>query len=141
MWTYNHTQSNELYHYGVLGMKWGRRKAKKLSNKVKTDKKSAKEWEQMADYAKRKGKTKRAAKFKKYAKQDIQDAKKHAEAASRSLDKVKAQQIKNKYAKEYVKGKSAVGKAISKLLGTDRNYAELMYDMDKRGKVNKAWRD
>ena len=28
MWQYNQTQPNELMHYGVMGMKWGRRTAR-----------------------------------------------------------------------------------------------------------------
>ena len=26
MWKYNHTASNELFHYGIKGMRWGYRK-------------------------------------------------------------------------------------------------------------------
>lgn len=38
MWNYNY--SNELYHYGVLGMKWGRRKARGSSSTTSSRRKS-----------------------------------------------------------------------------------------------------
>ena len=71
----------ELYHYGVPGMKWGHRKAK-LLDKANISRQSAKEWDEMAKYAAQKGKTKRAAKYKKNAALDRADALKYEKQAS-----------------------------------------------------------
>ena len=59
--------NNELYHYGVPGMKWGIRRAKKYANKAQQSRDSAKEWDEMAGYADAKGKTKAAAKYRSNA--------------------------------------------------------------------------
>lgn len=89
----------ELSHHGIKGMKWGRRrfqnadgsltpagrqryadnpqesrKTQKLKSKQSNARESAKEWDEMADYAESRGKTKRAEKFRKNADADRRDA-------------------------------------------------------------------
>lgn len=66
--------NNELYHYGVKGMRWGHRKAQKYESKARLSRESAKEWDEMADYAQSRGKTRRAEKYRQNAKDDRRDA-------------------------------------------------------------------
>lgn len=80
---------DELYHYGVKGMKWGHRKAQKYASKARTARESAKEWKEIgANKAAKlmaKGKTakadKVAFKYKLKADQDLADAKAYENAA------------------------------------------------------------
>ena len=67
----------DLVHYGIPGMKWGHRRAKKLISKANTARQSSREWNEMARYAESKGKTNKAAKYRKYAIQDLNDARRY----------------------------------------------------------------
>lgn len=54
----------ELYHYGVKGMKWGHRRAQKYQRQAGIARSSAKEWDEMAGYARAKSSAKNAKKAK-----------------------------------------------------------------------------
>lgn len=75
--------NNELYHYGVKGMRWGHRKAQQYESKARTARESAKEWNEIGKHKAAKlmakGKTEKAErvrqKYKLNAQQDLADAK------------------------------------------------------------------
>ena len=117
----------ELYHYGVLGMKWGIHRAKRNTEKAANSRESAKEWDELARNASAKGNSKRANKYKRYAAKDRADAKKYD---------AKSKQIEQKHrdragSKTYDRvSKTSTGKlfAESMVLGT---YGALKYNQFK----------
>lgn len=99
MWEYNYmVQPDELYHYGVPGMKWGQRKARFYSSNAKKSRESAKEWKEIGDYKSKKlrskGRIKKAnrvaAKYDRRVKSDLRDAKIYEH-------NLKKEQSKNKF--------------------------------------------
>ena len=90
MWEYNYNYSNELYHYGVKGMRWGHRKAQRYEGKARNARASAKEWDELAARAKSKGKMKKSAAYTQAARNDRADAKRYDE-------KLKTVQKENKF--------------------------------------------
>lgn len=112
MWSYNYT--DELYHYGIPGMRWGHRKTVKYQAKARTARESAKEWNEMAKYAREKGNVKKANKYSQNAKSDLSDARRYESKAN-----VNKTTTKRKTAKEKARsGKNAGKKALQKIART-----------------------
>jgi hypothetical protein len=51
--------------------------------------------------------------------------------AAKKMAKVEAKNVKQAYREQYMKGESSVGKFWAKLTGSDKYYADMMYDMNK----------
>lgn len=123
----------ELMHYGVLGMKWGKRRALRYADNAKYAKESAKEWGAISKYQVKKqlakGNVDKAnklkARYKKYAERDLADAKKYAKK-SKEIERKHIELAGSKKAYEYTTRQST-GKLVIKslLMGT---YGALKYD-------------
>lgn len=166
---YANEQSPYIQHYGVPGMKWGHHKYRSTINskiqpsdkawsnmykaklkKKKADKNLDRAYRRdsilrrlMADENGKKQLSERlikAAMESENANKAYKKAKK-AYKISKKYEKQQMNDMKTKYRNEYLSGKSAAGKVISKFIGSDKIYADTMYDMHKRSKVNKTWRD
>lgn len=111
---------DELYHYGIPGMKLGHRKQKLIDN-ANISRESAKEWNEMAKYAMAKGKTKRAAKYKKNAAKDLADARKYEKKATEGNKK----SAKKNTANGKKKAKTALQKTARASLKTTNYIAQV----------------
>lgn len=170
MWTYSRNE-DELAHYGVKGMKWGHRKSivgdgkpkmpfgaiggpkqpkmpsgalggpkqpnmpsgrtARLQRKVDKQTKVAKSWDDTRAIKDKKGKT-------IYSESEVKEIR---DAAYSKLNKLNYKLAISQKRDQINKGASAASKIWNKITGADKIQAEIEYDIEKRGRVNKAWRD
>ena len=166
MWQYNHY--DELYHYGVVGMKWGVRRS--LASKKASYKKAKKEYnksfnkaydkaiagyspikkhrqandERWNDAANKAEQLRKAKSEYKTAKKAIKADERAKAATKKALAKMEKQKYKDfveQRSKDILAGESTVGKMWDVITGGHKIQAKIEYDIDQRAKVNKAYRD
>lgn len=115
--------NGELYHFGIPGMRWGHKKSLQYTNKAKTARASAREWDQMAKYAQEKGKIKKAEQYHKYAKDNRREAYKlDKKAAYLKTPEAAKKRMKNQVIKTAVGVAAGTAMALSalKMLGSKK---------------------
>lgn len=84
-------RQDELMHYGVLGMKWGIRRARKNGGTYAYQSHGTKKYARKAAKYESKGNTEKANKYKRYHKRSVElDSRMQKSAARQSLPKVAA---------------------------------------------------
>ena len=107
------------------------RRTQRLEKAVQRQEKVAKSWDDQSAITDKKGRTL----MSKAEVKEIRDA------AYSKLEKQKVKLIKSQMADQIQAGSSVVGRMYNSLTGAHRTQAEIEYDINKRAKVNKAWRD
>lgn len=100
MWEYNYNQSDELFHYGVKGMRWGVRKSTPTSGGTKKSKKKSL-IDKMSDKKKKATKKKAKEKVKEKAKEEAQEAEKKKSVKDMSDAELRAKISRLQLEKQY----------------------------------------
>ena len=127
--------NNELMHYGVLGMKWGHRRAQRLLTKAAKKRDSARELNNMSSYKASQGKSKSALKKHNKAEAAQYKAERYQEK-SKAITKKHMMRSGGKKAYDYGT-KQSLGKTLVKtyLMGT---YGTLRYNELKSKGVSRG---
>lgn len=106
-------------------------RTKRLEKAVQRQEKVAKSWDDASAIKDKKGNTL----MSKAEVKEIRDA------AYSKLEKQKVKLVKSQMADQIQAGSSIVGRLYNNVTGAHRIQADIEYDINKRAKVNKAWRD